>query len=146
MTTLRPPTLEDAIALAASAHRGQVYPSPQGEPFILHPLRVMLRVEGTIDQIVAVLHDLVEDTAYSLDDVRRLGYPDEVVTALDHLTHRETDTYDAYIQRIASDAIARRVKLADLAENLANTRRWPVSAATTERLARYERAQTRLMA
>lgn len=146
MTTLQPQTIEDAIALAASAHRGQVYPSPQGEPFILHPLRVMLRVEGTIDQIVAVLHDLVEDTAYSLDDVRRLGYPDEVVTALDHLTHRETDTYDAYIQRVASDAIARRVKLADLAENLANTRRWPVSAATTERLARYERAQTRLMA
>jgi len=140
------PTLEDAIALAASAHRGQVYPSPQGEPFILHPLRVMLRVEGTIDRIVAVLHDLVEDTAYSLDDVRRLGYPAEVVAALDRLTHRETDTYDAYIQRVAGDAVARHVKLADLAENLANTRRWPPSAATTERMARYERAQTLLMA
>jgi len=106
-TPLSPPTLEDAIALAARAHRGQVYPSPRGEPFILHPLGVMLRVEGAIDQIVAVLHDLVEDTACSLDDVRHLGYPDEVVTALDRLTHREADTYDAYIQRVAGDAIAR---------------------------------------
>ncbi len=106
----------------------------------------MLHVEGTIDQIVAVLHDLVEDTAYSLDDVRQLGYADEVVAALDHLTHRETDTYDGYIYRVAGDAIARRVKLADLAENLANPRCWPASAATTEWITRYEKAQVMLMA
>lgn len=68
------PTLEDAIALAAHWHRGQRYPSLKGEPFILHPLRVMLRVDANLARIVAVLHDVLEDTACSFDDLRRAGY------------------------------------------------------------------------
>jgi (p)ppGpp synthase/HD superfamily hydrolase len=81
------PTLEDALALAAQAHRRQIYPSRMDEPYILHPLRVMPLLDSTFEQIVAVPHDVVEDTAYDLDDLRRLGYPDDVLDALDRLTH-----------------------------------------------------------
>jgi (p)ppGpp synthase/HD superfamily hydrolase len=98
------PALEDAIALAAHAHRGQIYPSPNGEPFILHPLRVMLQVDGTTDRIVAVLHDLVEDTDWSLQDVQDHGYPHCVIEALDHLTRRSGEQYEAYIDRVATNA------------------------------------------
>ncbi len=124
------PTLEDAIALAAQAHQGQRYPAPGGEPFILHPLRVMLRVETPAARIVAVLHDLIEDTPYTLADLRHRGYPPALVAALDLLTHRDADPYDAYIARL--------VKLADLADNLANNRRLPPDPRA--RIARYEQA------
>jgi len=106
------PTLDDALVLAAQAHRSQIYPALGGEPFIFHPLRVMLHVETPAARIVAVLHDLIEDTPHTLADLRRRGYPPPIVAALDLLTHRAVDTYDAYI--------ARRVKLAD---NLATNRR-----------------------
>jgi len=112
------PTLEDALALAVQAHRGQVYPAPGGEPFILHPLRVMLRVETPAARIVAVLHDLIENTPYTLADLRHRAYPPALVAALDLLTHRDADPYDAYIARLAPDPLARHVKLADLADNL----------------------------
>ncbi len=143
-TPVAPPTLEDAIALAATAHRAQVYPVPGGEPFILHPLRVMLGVEGDVERVVAVLHDVVEDTVCTLDDLRQAGYPGTVVDALDLLTHRDGETYEAYIGRVAADPIARRVKLADLADNLATNRRLASIPDTRGRIERYERARHRL--
>jgi len=138
------PTLEDALALAAQAHRGQRYPAPGGEPFILHPLRVMLRVETPAERIVAVLHDLIEDTPYTLTELRRRGYPPTIVAALDLLTHHDSDPYAAYIARLAPDPLARRVKLADLADNLANNRRLPPDPRA--RIARYEQAIAALQA
>ena len=145
----RAPTLEDAVALAAQAHRGQIYPSLDGEPFILHPLRVMLRVESDDERIVAVLHDVIEDTSWTLDDLRRAGYSERVVGALDRLTRRGGEMYVAYIERVKGDPLAWRVKLADLAENLANNRRiaeTTTSAELRERIARYERAIATLKA
>jgi GTP diphosphokinase / guanosine-3',5'-bis(diphosphate) 3'-diphosphatase len=65
--------LERAIKLACSVHRGQVYPSPEGEPFILHPLRVMLAVSGTRRQMAAVLRDVLEDTHVTIDELPRGG-------------------------------------------------------------------------
>ncbi|HEX6800121.1 MAG TPA: HD domain-containing protein [Ktedonobacterales bacterium] len=143
------PTLEDAVALAAQAHRGQVYPSLSGEPFILHPLRVMLRVASDDERIAAVLHDVIEDTACTLDDLRRAGYGEHIIAALDHLTHRDDETYAAYIERVKDDLLARRVKLADLAENLANNRRIAETTTSPElraRITRYERAIATLKA
>jgi (p)ppGpp synthase/HD superfamily hydrolase len=145
-TETEPPTLEDAIALAAQAHRGQIYPSLAGEPYILHPLRVMLRLDTTTERIVAALHDVVEDTAYTLDGLRRLGYPDEVIDALDRLTRRAEETYEDYIRRLQDHPLARRVKLADLAENLANNRQQEPDAERVARIARYRWAQATLLA
>ncbi|MGH9230352.1 MAG: GTP pyrophosphokinase [Acidimicrobiales bacterium] len=137
-------SVEDAIALAARAHRGQRYPSPVREPYIFHPLRLMLSLANPADQIVAVLHDVVEDTGIELRHLVDAGCPPEVVAAVDSITRRADESYGEYIERVAGNEIARRVKLADLRENLANNLRLPPSPENVERIARYERALARL--
>ncbi len=131
-------TLEDAIALAVQAHRGQ--PDRYGAPYILHPLRVMQRVEGKHERMAAVLHDVVEDTSYTLDDLRQMGYPDDVLRAVDHLTRRDDETYEQYVERAAADPVARRVKLADLEDNMDIHRLDTVTDKDRERLNRYLKA------
>ena len=140
------PTLEDAIGLAADAHRGQVYPSPEGEPYICHPLRVMLALTSESDRLAAVLHDVIEDTPLTLHDLRSLGYAPEVIRAVDCLTHRPDEPYDAYIERVTTNEVACRVKLADLADNLANNRRLPDTPETRARIRCYLRAWARIEA
>ena len=108
--------LEDAIALAALAHRGQV--DKAGLPYVLHPIRVMLALDSETERIVGVLHDLIEDTDCSLEDLRHKGFPPEVIGAVDCLTRRPGEDYDAYVARVRINPVARRVKLADLEDNL----------------------------
>ena len=136
------PTLEDAIALAVEAHRGQR--DKAGQTYILHPLRVMMRLETEAERMAAILHDVVEDTPYTLERLRELGYPEEVLGALDCLTKREGESYEAFIERVRPHPLARRVKLADLEDNM-DVRRLPsVGPRETERLARYRAAWARL--
>ncbi len=130
--------LEDAIALAVQAHRGQK--DRAGAPYILHPLRVMFRVETDAEKMAAVLHDVVEDTGWSLDDLRVEGFPEEVVAAVDHLTRRDGEGYDDFVRRAAAHPVARRVKIADLEDNMDVRRTGTVTAEDTERLTRYHRA------
>lgn len=108
-------TLEQAIEIAVKAHKGQV--DKNGEPYILHPLRVMLKLNTETAQIVGVLHDVVEDTEVTLDDLRREGFSEQVITSLFILTHTKDKTYESYIKDIAKDHIATQVKLADLQDN-----------------------------
>lgn len=136
------PTIEDAIALAVEAHRSQVDRARQ--PYILHPLRVMLRLETEIERIVGVLHDVVEDSRYTLDDLRSMGYGGEIVQAIDCLTRRENEFYDEFIERAASNPFARRVKLADLEDNMDIRRYDTLNEDILERLSRYHRAWQRL--
>lgn len=136
------PTLEDAIALAVEAHRGQR--DKAGQTYILHPLRVMMRLETEAERMAAILHDVVEDTPYTLERLRALGYPEEVLGALDCLTKREGESYEAFIERVRPHPLARRVKLADLEDNM-DVRRLPaVGPKESERLARYRAAWARL--
>ena len=132
--------LELAIALAVRAHHGQRYPSPQAEPYILHPLRVMLRVSGVRARAVAVLHDVLEDTAVTAEELREANLSSEVVDAVTALTRRSGQTYEQYIEQVAGNAIARPVKLADLADNLANNKRLTRRPDIVARIERYERA------
>jgi predicted kinase len=140
----REPSLEEAIALAARAHRGQRYSSPEAEPYIFHPLRVMLSLADPADQIAAVLHDAIEDTDLELRDLAEAGYPAQIVAAVDSLSHRAAESYEDYINRVATNEIARRVKVADLRENLANNLRLPSSPGNPDRIDRYERALAQL--
>ena len=136
------PTLEDAILLAAEAHRGQT--EKAGHPYILHPLRVMFRLESETDRIVGVLHDVIEDTRYTLQDLRAMGYPEPLLQALDCLTRRETETYEEFITRLRINPVARRVKLADLEDNM-DVRRLPaLTEKDAERLKKYLNAWTLL--
>ncbi|WNG42442.1 GTP pyrophosphokinase [Archangium violaceum] len=138
------PTLEDAIALAVEAHRGQR--DKAGQTYILHPLRVMFRLETETERMVAVLHDVVEDSPWTLERLRELGYPEEVLGALDCLTKREGETYEAFIERVRPHPLARRVKLADLEDNMDVRRLAAVTSKDAERLARYRAAWARLKA
>jgi len=137
-------SLEDAILIATRAHRGQRYPSPEGEPYVFHPLRVMMGCLDPIDQMAAVLHDVVEDTEIELGDLVEAGFPNDVVLAVDNLTHRTGESYDDYIERLATNEIARRVKIVDLRQNLSNNRRLPRSVENDDRIDRYEAALARL--
>jgi (p)ppGpp synthase/HD superfamily hydrolase len=136
------PTLEDAILLAAQAHRGQL--DRNGRPYVLHVLRVMSRVETDEQRMAAVLHDLVEDTPHTLDELRERGYAEDVVRAIDCLTHREGEPYDGQVERAAADPIARVVKLADLEDNMDLRRLDQVEERDLPRLNRYLRAWRRL--
>lgn len=136
--------VEEAIALAVEAHRGQTDRS--GAPYILHPLRVMFRVETDAERIAAVLHDVVEDTPWTLEGLRERGFPAEVVEAVDHLTRRESESYEEFVRRAGAHPVARRVKIADLEDNMDVRRIGAVSGKDVERLARYHRAWRSLTA
>jgi (p)ppGpp synthase/HD superfamily hydrolase len=135
-------TIEDAIVLAAQSHRGQV--DKAGAPYILHPLRVMLRLKDEADRIAAVLHDVLEDAGITVEFLRERGYREEVLGALDALTRREGESYADFIERAAGNPLARRVKLADLADNLDASRLPEVTPKDRELLARYQAAWERL--
>src|SRR3954451_16485792 len=108
-------TIEKALQIAARAHEGQV--DKEGLPYILHPLRVMDGVEGPEARVVAVLHDVIEDTSVTADDLRREGFAEAVVAAVLCVTHRKGEPYADYVVRCKGDGVARRVKLADLEDN-----------------------------
>jgi GTP diphosphokinase / guanosine-3',5'-bis(diphosphate) 3'-diphosphatase len=136
-------TLERAIAIAASAHAGQVDKS--GQPYILHPLRVMLRVEKIEEKIAAVLHDVVEDTSVSLDDLSAEGFSTDVLSAVEALTKRNGETRLEAAKRAAVNPIARVVKLADNAENMDLSRIPNFTEKDRARLREYEEVRKLLL-
>ena len=108
-------TLESAIEIASRAHAG--VRDKQGQPYILHPIRVMMGVESEEAKIVAVLHDVVEDTAMTLETLRGEGFSEQVLEALSRVTHEESQSYAEYVIACHSNPIARQVKLSDLRDN-----------------------------
>lgn len=111
------PTVADADALAERAHRGQV--DKAGRPYIEHPRAVAaaLAVHGDLAVMAGLLHDVVEDTHVTLDDLRAAGYPEAVVSAVDSVSRRAGETYMDMIRRAAADPLGRLVKIADNANN-----------------------------
>ena len=107
-------TLERAIVIAAEGHAG--VRDKAGAPYILHPLRMMLRLSSPDERIVAVLHDVCEDCpGWTFDRLRDEGFSDEIIAALDAVTKREGEDYEDFARRAAANPIGRNVKLADLA-------------------------------
>lgn len=133
-----------AVEIAAKAHAGQV--DKAGRPYILHPLRLMMQMRQPNEMIAAVLHDTIEDSDMTWDELRGFGIPDEVVQALDLLSRRDGENYEHFIQRIKTNALARKVKLADLADNMNLLRLREVGEKELKRLAKYHRAYMELTA
>ena len=131
-------TLERAVALAAEAHAGQV--DKAGAPYILHPLRVMLRLAGTDERIAAVLHDMIEDCAWTPERLRLEGFSEAVVAAVEALSKRPGEEYESAIRRAAADPVARAVKLADLADNSDLSRIAQPTDQDRARVEKYRRA------
>jgi (p)ppGpp synthase/HD superfamily hydrolase len=113
-------TLEKAIQIAAIAHSGQK--DKAGEPYILHPLKVMMHVKTEEERIVAVLHDVVEDSEFTIQDLENEGFDQNILFAVDALTKRKGETKIDAAKRAAENKIARMVKLADNKENSDLTR------------------------
>ena len=131
-------TLERAILIAAQAHLGQR--DKAGAPYILHPLRMMMRMESEAAMIAAVLHDVVEDSDWTLERLRGEGFSEEVLQAVDCLTNRGGETYDEFITRVRASAIARRVKIADLEDNMNVKRIGELTPKDMARIEKYHRA------
>ncbi len=132
-------TLERAIAIAATAHAGQH--DKAGAPYILHPLRVMLRLAAEAERITAVLHDVIEDCeGWSFERLRTEGFSVEIIEALRSVTKRDGESYEDFVKRACENPIGRRVKLSDLHDNCDLSRITAPSAKDHERIARYHRA------
>src|SRR3954466_10141002 len=132
-------TLERAIEIAACAHSGQT--DKAGEAYILHPLRVMFHVTTNDERIVAALHDVVEDCPeWPLSRLREEGFSAEILAAVDALTKRDGEDYEAFVRRAGANPLARRVKIADVTDNSNMTRIADPSQRDNERLKKYRRA------
>ena len=111
----------DALRLAVGAHAGQL--DKAGQPYILHPLRVSMRIARITGYdepaaVVALLHDVLEDTDTDVWDLISEGYSDEIIQAVEAITHREGESYTDYLKRVKQNDIALIVKLADISDNL----------------------------
>lgn len=134
--------IEVAISIALKAHKGQV--DKGGNPYILHPLAVMNRVETIEEKIVAVLHDVVEDTEVTIDQLKETGFSEEILEAINLLTRAKEDSYEEFIDKTLKNRIARNVKIADIKENMNLSRIQDPSEQDYMRLEKYKRALERL--
>ncbi len=135
-------TLEKAIELAVKHHKGQT--DKAGEPYILHPLRVMFKMSDNSTRIIAVLHDIIEDTEVSLDDLREMDFVFYIVDAIEKLTKRKGETYNQFINRVLKDPFATQVKLGDLEDNMDRSRLREVTAKDEKRLKKYKKAYQKI--
>ena len=129
--------LEKAIEIAVEAHRGQI--DKAGKIYILHPIRVMLRGQNEREQIVGILHDVVEDTPVTLDMLRTEGFSEEILDAISCITRNNGEDYGDFINRVLTNPLATQVKLYDLEDNM-NRERIPFpTEKDNERFTKYEK-------
>lgn len=131
-------SLEKAIAIAAQAHEGQR--DKAGDPYILHPLRVMMKMTTETERITAVLHDVIEDSDWTIERLRREGFHAEILDALDCLTKQDGEEYGEFIERVKLNPLAVKVKKADLEDNLDVARLETVTETDTKRFKKYKQA------
>jgi len=132
-------TLDDAIQLARRAHEGQL--DKGGRPYIGHPLRVMGRLTGDRERMVAVLHDVIEDTDITAGALTAAGCPPDIVTAVVAISKRPGEDQTTYLARVAANPLALAVKHADIADNMSPDRLGRLDAPTQARLtAKYTAA------
>ena len=131
-------SIEKAIAIAVEAHKGQE--DKAGDPYILHPLRVMFRMETREEMVVAVLHDVLEDTPITPDQLKEMGFSETLLEALDSVTKRAGETYEDFVRRAALHPIGKKIKLADLRDNMDLSRLERITDKDLERLKKYHNA------
>jgi len=108
--------LAKAISIAAKAHENQE--DRAGKPYILHPIRVMMSMQSEDEMIVAILHDVVEDTDWTIEGLRHEGFSEHILDAVNALTRGEGEMYRDFIERVSLNPLAVKVKLGDLTDNM----------------------------
>lgn len=132
------PVTKLALKTAVKAHEGQT--DRCGLPYIFHPYHVAEQMNDEASTAAALLHDVIEDTDMTADDLRSLGFSEEIVRAVVLLTHEDGTDYFDYVRRLKSDPVAKAVKLADLAHNSDMTRLDIVTEKDRERQKKYRKA------
>jgi (p)ppGpp synthase/HD superfamily hydrolase len=129
--------IERALEIALDAHEGQV--DKAGEPYIKHPIRVMQSVESEEEKVVALLHDVVEDSTVSFEDLER-RFSDEIVDAVRGVTKKDDESYSDFIERAKENEISREVKKADIRDNLDASRLGELDEEDMKRMEKYRRS------
>ena len=130
--------VETAIWIALHAHEGQR--DKAGNPYILHPLRLAIKLADDDEITAAILHDVIEDSGFTIDDLKNAGFNDNVIRIVLLMTKNNNDNYDDYINRIKAYPPAVRVKLADLEDNMNLMRIKNPEPKDHERIAKYKKA------
>ncbi len=132
------PSLDKALQIAVRAHENQK--DRYGQPYILHPIRVMMNVDSPKEKMVAILHDVIEDSDLTLTDLSEAGFSPEIIAAVDVISKRDGEDYFRYIRRVGANQLARSVKLADLTDNMDMKRIDRLTEIDQKRLAQYHKA------
>ncbi|MDO5523521.1 MAG: HD domain-containing protein [Bacteroidia bacterium] len=132
-----------AAEIAAEAHTGHF--DKNGQPYLGHVFRVMSAGHTLQEKITGALHDVIEDSDWTLENLEQEGFSDEILSAVDAMTHYDdSETYDEYLQRVAKNPIALRVKLNDLTDNMDIRRLKELDDSAVSRLRKYLKAYKQL--
>lgn len=126
-----------AKQLCKVAHKGQI--DKGGNDYYLHPYKVAKMCESEKEKTVAYLHDVIEDTSITLDDLRTYGFDDEILNAVDCVTKKPNEGYEEYIQKIKENPLARTVKINDMKHNSQLDRLQVVTQKDIERVLKYQK-------
>ena len=132
-----------ALKLSFGAHKDQVDNS--GMPYVYHPFHLAEQMKDENTTIVALLHDVVEDTGITIDDIIKMGFNEEVCKALKLMTHDDNVPYIEYVKKLKSNQIAKTVKIVDLKHNSDLTRLDTVDEKALKRVEKYKRAMGELL-
>ncbi|MHA3042469.1 GTP pyrophosphokinase [Streptococcus sp. 517s] len=138
MNTSKQPMFELALSIATEAHRGQF--DKAGIDYIEHPIFVASQVDSEEEKAVALLHDVIEDSPFTAEELLLAGLPETVVAAVQILSKKKGQDYQTYLENVKSNPLARAVKLADLKHNSDLSRLETITDKDLERLEKYKRA------
>ena len=130
--------LELALSIATEAHRGQF--DKAGVDYVEHPIYVASQVDSEEEKAVALLHDVIEDSSVTAEELLNAGLPETVVTAVQILSKKKRQDYQTYLKTVKSNPLARAVKLADLKHNSDLSRLETITDKDLERLEKYKKA------
>ena len=127
-----------AMKISFEAHKNQV--DKNGIPYIYHPIHLAEQMEDENTICVALLHDVVEDTDITFEELQKIGFNDDIIVALKLMTHDENVPYMDYVREIKNNSIAAKVKLADLKHNSDLTRLDVIDEKAKQRVQKYKKA------
>jgi (p)ppGpp synthase/HD superfamily hydrolase len=126
--------IEIALEIALRAHRGQK--RLDGKAYVLHPIRMMTRTQDHDEQVLCLLHDVVEDSDIGFEDIQEFGFSSNIINALKAITHKTDEDYTEYIHRVANNYLATKVKILDIKDNL-DQNEWPNAHTYLEKVSKY---------
>jgi len=130
--------IEKSLGIALKAYSGQT--DKAGKEYILHPLRLMAQMDSEEEMSVALLHDVIEDSEYTAEDLLENGISAVVVNAVQSLTKLPNENYELFIERVLENKLAAKIKKADIEDNMNVLRLKSINEKDLERVAKYHKA------